>query len=247
MSAVLAPSHNTPPGSVALVNPKHEAFVQHYVATSGSRGQAAKLAGVTLPTARNLLNDAEATARIRYLNSLQFQHVGITAEKVKKELADIAFQSANDLFDDDGYLIPVNQLPDHVASTIVQIEVEVRDKIVKDEDGNPTVESVTLKKIKRADKMAGLTLLARHFKIVGAEDDGVNALATALADRLNAAKRRLDGSDLPMADEVRPPRPVIDSSMPEDARIIGEAEPVLREPPGDEFASPEQESDDEIW
>ncbi len=244
MSAVLAPTY---PGSVALVNPKHEAFVQHYVATSGSRGQAAKLAGVTTTTARNLLQDVEATARIRYLNAQQFQSVGITAEKVKKELADIAFQSANDLFDDDGNLIPINALPDHVASTIVQVEVEIRDKIVKDDEGNPTVESVTVKKIKRADKMAGLTLLARYFKIVGAEDDGVNALATALADRLNAAKRRLDGSDLPMADEVHPPRPVIDSSMPEDARIIGEAQPILAEPPGDEFASPDQESDDEIW
>ena len=101
----------------------------------------------------------------------------MSAEKVKKELADIAFQSANDLFDDDGNLIPVNLLPDHVASTIIQVEVEVRDKIVRDDDGNPTVESVTLKKIKRADKMAGLTLLARYFKIVGAGDDGVNALA----------------------------------------------------------------------
>ena len=66
----------------------------------------------------------------------------------------------------------------------------------------------------------------------------MNALASALADRLNAAKRRLDGSDLPMADEVHPPRPVIDSSAPEDARIIGEAQPILAEPPGDEFASP---------
>lgn len=244
MSAVLAPTY---PGSLALVEPKHEAFVQHYVATSGSRGQAAKLAGVTLTVARNLLSDVEATARIRYLNALQFRHVGITAEKVKKELADIAFQSANDLFDDDGNLIAINDLPDSVASTITQVEVEVRDKLVKDEDGNPTVETVILKKIKRADKMAGLTLLARHFKIVGAEDDGVNALASALADRLNAAKRRLAGDDLPMADEVPPPRPVIDSSMPEDARIIGEAQPVLAEPPGDEFASPEQESDDEIW
>lgn len=235
------------PGELALVEPKYEAFVQHYVATGGSRGQAAKLAGITLATARNLLNDIEATNRIRFLNAQQFQHVGVSAEKVKKELADIAFQSANDLFDDDGNLIAINDLPDHVASTITQVEVEVRDKLVKDEDGNPTVETVILKKIKRADKLAALTLFARHFKIVGAEDDGVNALATALADRLNAAKRRLDGSDLPMADEVHPPRPVIDSSMPEDARIIGEAQPIQAEPPGDEFASPEQESDDEIW
>ena len=31
---------------------------------------------------------------------------------------------------------PIN-LPDHVASTIVQVEVEIRDKIVKDDEGNP--------------------------------------------------------------------------------------------------------------
>lgn len=236
------------PGEVALLNPRYEAFVQHYVANGGSRATAAKAAGVTLATARNLLSDAEATARIRYLNALQFQHVGATAERVKKELADIAFQSANDLFDDDGNLIAINDLPDHVASTITQVEVEVRDKLVKDEDGNPTVETVILKKIKRADKLAALTLFARHFKIVGAEDDGVNALATALADRLNAAKRRLAGEDLPMVDEVAAPRPVIDSSAPEDARIIGEAEHLPAEPITDEFASPElPENDDEVW
>lgn len=246
MNAVV---QNATPGALAMLNPKYEAFVQHYVATGGQRAAAAKAAGVTLATARNLLSDAEATARIRYLNALQFQSVGVTAEKVKKELADIAFQTAADLFDEEGNLISITDLPDHVASTVTQVEVEVRDKLVKDEDGNPTVETVILKKIKRADKMAGLTLLARHFKIVGAEDDGVNALATALADRLNAAKRRLaNGEDLPMADEVHPPRPVIDSSAPEDARIIGEAEHLPAEPITDEFASPEPpENDDEVW
>ena len=71
-----------------------------------------------------------------------------------KELADIAFQTAADLFDEEGNLIPITDLPDHVASTITQVEVEVRDKLVKDEDGNPTVETVILKKIKRADKLA---------------------------------------------------------------------------------------------
>ncbi len=82
------------PGELALVEPKYEAFVQHYVASGGSRGTAAKQAGITLATARNLLNDVEATNRIRFLNAQQFQHVGVSAEKVKKELADIAFQTA---------------------------------------------------------------------------------------------------------------------------------------------------------
>jgi len=242
-----------PPGALALSEPKYEAFVQHYVACGGARAEAARLAGVTVVTAKKLLNDQDVVDRIRFINAQQFREIGVTAERVKQELAYAAFQNAADLFDADGNLIPVHALPDEVARTITQIEVEVRDKLVKDEDGNPTVESVTVKKIKRVDKLAALTLFARHFKIVGAEDDGVNMLASALADRLNAAKRRV--GEPPPVDEViddatyPAPRAVVtDSSADTEARIIGEGVLVQDEPATDTFASPEPpENDDEIW
>ena len=54
-------------------------------------------------------------------------------------------------------------------------------------DAPPT----TVVKIRRHDKMAALKILAQHFKIIGEDNDGVNQLANALADRLNAAKKRI--------------------------------------------------------
>ena len=133
---------------------------------------------MTTTTARNLLQDVEATAPQHPLPQRAVPERRHHRREGQEGTGPTSpLQSANDPSDDDGNLIPINALPDHAASTIVQAEAEIRDKIVKDDEGNPTVESVTVKKIKRADKMAGLTLLKKwYFKIVGAEDDGVNAL-----------------------------------------------------------------------
>ena len=186
-------------GNVPL-HPQWEGFAQHYAA-HGSTSAAARHVGVNLGTGSRLINDPRIAKRIQDIHAEQFRSVGITAERVKQELARVAFASAADLFDEDGHLVPLHDLPDDVASTITAVDVEVQQKITKGEDGGPVVEEVVTKKIKRADKMAALALLARHFKIVGAEEDGVNALATALADRLNAAKRRL--GELPDVEDAQ--------------------------------------------
>ncbi len=51
-----------------------------------------------------------------------------------------------------------------------------------------------------------MTLLAKHYKIVGDEGDGVNALASALADRLKMARNR-----------VAEPWAIVDSSASDEA------------------------------
>ena len=235
-----------PPGSTPLLDPRREAFAIAYSETGNALGSAARCGlAKHASTGSRLLQDQEVAARIRWLNEQQFRAAGITAERVKQELARVAFASAADLVDADGNLIGIHDLPDDAAATITGIDVEVQEKIVKDEDGNPTVERIVVKKIRRADKMAALGLLARHFKIVGAEDDGVNALATALADRLNAASRRLN----------TPPPPVVDSSDVEDAVIIEPARTPDPPPPLPERQPlyprgeyPTQESSDEqLW
>lgn len=205
-------------------DPKWEAFCQHYAA-HGNGIRASKEAGMSKVAGYRLLDDARVQERIRAIHAEQFRAVGITAMRVKEELARVAFASAADLYDEDGNLLAIHDLPDAVAATITGIDVEVQKKLAKGEDGGPVVEEVVTKKIKRADKMAALALLARHFKIVGAEDDGVNQLATALADRLNRAKRRLgEPEDLPHVEQVLPEA--------EDAVII--------EQPG-------EPAEDELW
>ena len=206
---------------------KWEHLCQHYV-MHGSILKATKDLKMGRVTVSKLLRDPRIAKRIQEIQAAEFQDLGITAERVKEELARVAFASAAGLFDEEGRLIPVHELPDDVAATITGIDVEVQQKMRKDDDGNLVAEDVVTKKIKRADKMAALALLARHFKIVGAEDDGVNQLATALADRLNRAKRRM-GEDFPLEDaedaryvERVPERP----TAAEEARIIVSAPPA---------------------
>ena len=208
---------------------KWEHLCQHYV-MHGSILKATKDLKMGRVTVSKLLRDPRIAKRIQEIQAAEFQDLGITAERVKEELARVAFASAAGLFDEEGRLIPVHELPDDVAATITGIDVEVQQKMRKDADGNLVAEDVVTKKIKRADKMAALALLARHFKIVGAEDDGVNQLATALADRLNRAKRRM-GEDFPL-EEVDDARYV--ERVPEPATAAEEARIIVSAPPAAE-------------
>jgi phage terminase small subunit len=198
----------------AMIRPAHEAFAQHYC-VSGNTRKAAEAAGFSGNVGSQMLRRPDIQKRIMELNEQQFAHVGVTAETVKAELARIAFSSGADLFDSNGRMIPIQDLPDDVAATITQIDVEV----IRGKDGEPGVE---IRKIKRADKGAALAILARHYKVVGDEDDGINVLANVLADRLNEAKqRRLAGQNVEDA-QIIEPRQIVDSSVAEPIPLLQE-------------------------
>jgi len=207
-----------------LENPQHEIFAQHY-ALNGHQREAAKVAGFVSAnrySAWAIAHRKDVQERVQELIEQRFSKVSITAERTMKELARIAYADIRDLYDDNGDLLPVHMLPDDVAATVARIEVEVSAKEVDstDEDGEPTRTRtmVVTKKIRQSDKMAALALLARHFKIVGDEGDGMNALANALADRLKSARRRehADVVDAAFADRDHPgtPAPRFDPKAP---------------------------------
>ena len=134
MSAVL------PPHLPRLHRPRQPetwAFVQHYVATSGSRGQAAKLAGVTTTTARNLLKTSKRLRASATSTRSSSRASASPPRRSRRNSPTSRFQSANDLFDDDGNLIPINALPDHVASPIVQVGSRDPRQDRQDDEGNP--------------------------------------------------------------------------------------------------------------
>lgn len=205
----------------ALEYPPHEIFAQHY-ALNGHQIEAGKLIGVNKPQAWALAHKPEVQARVQELIEQRFSKVSITAERTMKELARIAFADIRDLYDENGDLLPVHMLSDDVAATVARIEVEIEaiDKVGEDEDGETTHKRtlVVTKKIRQSDKMAALALLARHFKIVGEEGDGLNALASALADRLKSARRRehADVVDAAYANRDNPvvPTPRLDPHAP---------------------------------
>lgn len=170
--------------------------------------------------AAGLTNGAGGKIRARAQEIVQtrFAKAGITAQRTMVELARVAYSNMKDLYDENGELIPLHEMDDDTAATITSIDIET----FNSKDGNG---SVTTKKIKRADKMAALSILAKHFKIVGDEGDGVNALASALADRLDAAHRR-----------ITRPQDIEDAKVVESPQVEAPVEP---------FKYPEERFDEE--
>lgn len=199
-----------------LKDPRQEMWAQAYAAECNSLRAAKALKQKYTDASANMTNKIQkhpqVKARVHEIIKTRFDAVDITAKRVMTELARVAFASAKDIFDERGELIPVHELSDDAAATITGIDVEIRRQ-----GKGPDAELSVTKKVRRADKMAALGILAKHFKIVGDEGDGVNALASALADRLKAARSRVVPQDVEDAREVQaeaahlPPPPPSDT------------------------------------
>lgn len=202
----------------ALQFPPHEVFAQHYTSNGYNSHKAAAASGLH-PSARN---NPAVKARIAELMERQFAALQIDALRVKEEIAKVAFGDIRGVFADDGSLKHITDMDDETAATISAVDVEFKRE-------GPDAPPTTVVKIRRHDKMAALKLLAQHFKIVGEDNDGVNQLANALADRLNAAKRRIltptDVEDATILDarggestEPESPTPSVDTDLTPPAR-----------------------------
>jgi hypothetical protein len=183
-----------------LSNEQHETFARRYVQCFHAEraalqsGYASKFAGA------RLLTKPEIAARVRELNEAMLKASDITAARVMLELGRVAFADIRQVFDDKGHLIPIHELSDDAAASIAGIEHESKFERSTELELDlatgemvPVVKRIETRtaKIKRFNKDAALGTLAKHFKLVGDEGDGVNALASALADRLKTARKRI--------------------------------------------------------
>lgn len=238
-----------------LKNARKEALAQA-VATAGNGKAAARLLGKTHPAAsagvtNAVRGDPAVAARVQEIVRTRYQEQDVTARRVITELARVAFASAKDIFNEDGDLIPVHLMTDDAAASISGIDVEVR----WEGKGDSAV-PITIKKVRRADKMAALNTLAKHFKVIGDEGDGVNALASALADRLNAAKKRVRPQEFEDIEEVPafpPPAPPLPPAPPTEQdqaepprRPRGRPRKIVMTPAQDE-PKPQENDDEQLW
>ena len=211
-----------------LDNPALESFAQHF-AVSRSTPLASAAAG--LPLHLRASDRPEVVARVQEIWGLAMASADLTPEMVMRELKRIAMQDIRPIFDADGNLKPIHMLDDDTAATIASVDVEVKWQ-GKGDDAVP----ITTKKVRRVDKMAALGILARHFKIVGDDNEGVNALASALAERLKSARNRTFARDAEDARIIEPPRVIDSTSAARQARWAAkessaqEAVPVSLDP-----------------
>lgn len=183
--------------------------------------RAAEAAGFQKHYGEHLAVRLDVIDRIRELTDTMLKASDITAQRVMLELGRVAFADVRKVFDERGQLIPIHELDDDAAASIAGIEHETKTHRSQDRmtmnlatgEMEPEVVSIETRttKIKRFNKDAALGTLAKHFKLIGDEGDGVNALASALADRLKMARKRA-----PLVEEVPNSRQIVDSSQPED-------------------------------
>lgn len=183
-----------------LANESLERFCRFYVQNGADAGAAMRAVGYAdMPSTRSrMLARPEVGARIAELSENTLRTVDISAQRVMLELGRIAFSDIRRCFDAEGHLIPIHEMDVDAAAAITGIEHETHVKLgrkvlnLATGEMEPEITHVRTAKIKRANKDAALQTLAKHFKLIGDEGDGVNALANALADRLKTARKRVD-------------------------------------------------------
>ncbi len=220
----------------ALDNPTYEAFAQAYVALKYNGDAAIRAAGID-DRAANVLCYRGVMARVKELQRPILRRFQITADRTMMGLARVAFVDPRRMFDEHGALLPINEMDEDVAGAIkgVKIRAEMEPNGYETDlatglpdKKRPKFIRVVTTEVKLNDRVPALTVLAKHFKLVNDEGDGLNALANVLSDKLQAARRRREPRAPQVVDSTTPGH----SSPPleiEDARIIDrdvQAEPA---------------------
>ena len=175
---------------LSKLNEKHELFVLEFI-SRGLRGleaahKAAGFAG-TRQSAHQLRHDPLIKKRIAELMADRFKSLHMDVDEILARTASIARADVRGLFNEDGNLRNPGELDDTEAAAIAGIEIA--EEFDKDEEGKKRLIGYT-KKVRLRDPMPALRLLAEYKKLVKQPDDGVNALASALAERMKAARER---------------------------------------------------------
>lgn len=174
---------------LAKLSPRHEEFCLHRVA--GMRlGPAYMAAGMgrTLKQATKeawtLEQQPLIQARIAELRAEKFKALHMGVDEILARTAMIARADPRALFDERGNLRPLHELTDEEAAALAGLETVEE----FDGTGKNRVKVGDVRKVRLRDPMPAIRLLAEHKKLVKAPEEGLNALAGAIAERLKAKR-----------------------------------------------------------
>jgi phage terminase small subunit len=168
------------------LSPKQRLFVQEYIIDLNAT-QAAIRAGYSEKTAKEIgyenLTKPHIAEKVQEAMDLRSRRTEITADKVLVEIGKLAFSNSKNLYDDEGKLIPIQDLPVDVAASIQEI---TQKSLGSDEDA-----VVFERKYKTADKKSSLELLGKHLvlftdKIEHGGDLTVTKIERVIVDAKNA-------------------------------------------------------------
>lgn len=142
------------------MTPKQALFVAEYL-IDGNATRAARTAGYSAKTANRTasenLSKPDIAAAIATAQAKRLDKVGITAERVLREMGRLAFSDVTRLFQPDGSLKPLHELSAEDSACIASLEVVKKNA----EAGDGHTDKVH--KIRVWDKSKNLELLAKHL------------------------------------------------------------------------------------
>jgi len=148
--------------SKAAVAHRHKMFVEAYIQNGGNATEAARVARYSAKTAYSaggrLLKDVEIAAAIEKRRAELASRYGLTTDGVLKECARIVYSDPRRLFDADGRLLPINQLPDDVVAALSSVEV-----VTSRVPGSDPVAVEYTSKIKFWDKNSAIDKVMKHL------------------------------------------------------------------------------------
>jgi len=172
------------------LQPQHEAFCLHMVARPHNAAAAAIAAGFAPKSAKQrahlFMRDPLILARIKVLIEEKHKALHMDVDEILARAAMLARVDVRALFDENGLMRKLTDLEEEHSVAIAGVEVTE----TYTGTGKKREKTGEVKRVKLRDPLPAIRLLAEHKKLVRNADEGVNALASAIADRLKAARER---------------------------------------------------------
>ena len=147
---------------------KQDAFCREYTIDLNAT-QAAIRAGYSKKTAhasgRENLHKPTIAAKIAEVKEIQANRCDLTAERVLKEIMSIAMLDPVHLFDKDGRLVPIANMPEEVRRAIGGLDIHETYTGGRGGADDKPPELTAIKKIKLIDKIRALEMLGRHLAL----------------------------------------------------------------------------------
>ena len=172
-----------------IKNIKHELFcIEFLVDLNATKAYLRVFKTKNEATARansaRLLAKANIQTRIDELKNERAERTKITADEVLKGIYTIANLDIAEIFDDDGNVRNINEIPEHIRRAISGVEINE----IWEQNGKSKDKIGETKKIKMDSKLAAWRDLGRHLKLF--TDKFEIGGTEELADRLSKARKR---------------------------------------------------------
>lgn len=151
---------------MSTLTPKQKTFVSAYLANGFNATQAAITAGYSKKTAKSqggrLLTNVDIASALAGKSEKALAKIDFSVDRTLEFVARMAFFDPKDLFEDDGSMKRMQDIPEEVRTVIAGLEVS---DIWDSGEGEQKSIIGTLKKLKLSDRLNALDKLMRYHSL----------------------------------------------------------------------------------